>query len=104
MTDRPEKAEAIHIKNILDTLVRSCRKESDTELTQIREIWNALLSKAITQNAQPAALKDNVLLVKIKSPTLTHQLRFQLNDIINDINYTMGYTRITEIKLKIGNF
>lgn len=104
MKKRSKKSELIHVKNVLNGLLRNCRKESDTDLGEIRQIWNAILDKSVIENAQPAALKDGILLVKIKSPTLTHQLRFQLSDIIENINIAMSDARITEIKLTIGNF
>ena len=98
------KSDSVHIKDVLNNLIRNCRKESNTELAAIRQAWNNTFNKAITDNAQPAALKDGVLLITVKSSTVTYQLRFQTNDIIKHINQAMGQQRICDIKLKIGNF
>ena len=97
------KSDSVHIKDVLNKLICNCRKESDTELDKIRKIWNSTFNKAVTENARPAALNKGILLITVKSSTVTHQLRFQLNDIIKHINQAMGQQRITDIKLKIGN-
>ena len=97
------KSDSVHVKDVLNKLIRNCRKESSTELAAIRQAWNQTFNKVITDNAQPAALKDGVLLIAVKSSTLIYQLRFQINDIIQHINQAMGQQRICDIKLKIGN-
>ena len=97
------KSDSVHIKDVLNKLICNCRKESDTELDKIRKVWDSTFNKAVTENARPAALNNGILLITVKSSTVTHQLRFQLNDIIKHINQAMGQQRITDIKLKIGN-
>ena len=101
---RSKKSESVHIKEVLNALILSCRKETQSELDIIRRIWRSTLPEPVTGNAQPAALKEGILLVTVKSSTVTHQLRFQLNDIIKKINHEMGHDRISEIKLKTGTF
>lgn len=101
---RPRKSESIHIKDVLTAILRNCRTETNAELAEIRKIWNAILDQTISDNAQPTALKGNVLLVTVKSSTLTHQLRFLSRDIIQAINRLTDHRRITEIKMKTGTF
>ena len=101
---RSQKSESVHIKEVLHAIISSCRKETHTELDIIRRIWRSALPEPVTANAQPSALKEGILLVTVKSSTVAHQLRFQLNDIIKKINYEMGHDRIGEIKLKTGTF
>lgn len=101
---RARKSEYVHIKNVLSTVISNCRPETNSALSEIRKIWNAEFDKAITENAQPTALKGAILLITVKSSTLTHQLRFLANDIIQAINRETGQHRITEIKFKTGNF
>jgi len=101
---RSRKSEYIHIKNVLSTVISNCRPETHSAISQIRKIWNAVLDKAITNNAQPSALKGGTLLITVKSATLTHQLRFLTNDIIQALNCGTNRHQITEIKLKTGNF
>ena len=101
---RPKSSQYVHIKEVLASVIENCRKESSAELSEIRKIWNAELDKVITDHAQPTAIKAGILLVTVRSSTLTQQLRFLANDIIRLINQASGRTRISELKIKTGNF
>ncbi len=101
---RSRNSEYIHIKEVLSSVVRTCRKESNTVLSEIRKTWNAELDKVITDHAQPTALKGSILLVTVKSSTLSHQLRYLTNDILNVINRGTENYRISELKIKTGTF
>lgn len=101
---RPRKSESIHIKEVLSAVIRTCRKESNTVLSGIRKTWNSELDKAITDHAQPTALKGSVLLITVKSSTLSHQLRYMTNDILHVINRKAENYRISELKIKTGTF
>ena len=101
---RSRKSESIHIKEVLSSVIRSCRKESNTVLSQIRKTWNAELDVAITDHAQPTALKGSILLITVKSSTLSHQLRFMTHDILRMINRREANYRISELKIKTGTF
>ncbi len=101
---RSRNSEYIHIKEVLSSVIRTCRKESNTVLSEIRKTWNAELDKVITDHAQPTALKGSILLVTVKSSTLSHQLRYLTNDILNVINRQTKNYQISELKIKTGNF
>ena len=102
--NRSRKSESIHIKDVLSAIIRDCRKETNTELLEIRKFWNSILDTAVTDNAQPTALKGSTLLVTVKSSRLTHQLRFRTQDIIGAINRMSGRRRISKIKIKTRTF
>lgn len=101
---RTKNSQYVHIKEVLASVIQNCRKESNAELAEIRKIWNAELDRAITDHAQPTAIKAGTLLVIVKSSTLTHQLRFLAKDIIHLINTASGHRRLSELKIKTGNF
>jgi predicted nucleic acid-binding Zn ribbon protein len=101
---RSQHSEYIHIKDVLSSVIRTCRKESNTVLSEIRKIWNAELDRVITDHAQPTALKGTILLVTVKSSTLSHQLRYMTNDILYIINRGAESYRISELKIKTGSF
>jgi hypothetical protein len=101
---RPKKSESTHIKEVLSSVIRTCRKESNTVLSEIRKTWNAELDKIITDHAQPTALKGSILLITVKSSTLSHQLLYLTNDILHIINRRSEKYQISELKIKTGNF
>lgn len=101
---RSKNSQYAHIKDVLASVIKNCRKESSAELSEIRKIWDAELDKTITEYAQPTAIRAGTLLVTVKSSTLTHQLRFLTKDIIHLINAASRHCRISELKIKTGNF
>ncbi len=101
---RPANAPYAHIKDVLATVIKSCRRESCAELARIKNIWNAELDPLITAHAQPAAFRTGTLLVVVKSSTLTHQLRFLAKDIIQVINSEARQVLVSELKITTGQF
>ncbi len=99
---RRKKSEFSHIREVLAQILQDVRKESNSDLSRIREIWNGVLDPVISGNAQPAALKADILLVHVRSTTVTQQLRFINTEIIDQINRVIGDTRIRQIKYKVG--
>ncbi len=101
-SSKREPSEFTHISSIIESLLpRSCR-EGNTEIARLRRIWDEIVSGEISENAQPAALKNNTLLVHVKSPTLIHQLRFMENDIRQSLNAASSSEVISSIKFKVG--
>jgi predicted nucleic acid-binding Zn ribbon protein len=96
-------SEFIHIKEIIGTLLPQCRKGGSTELARIRHTWNSALPGEISENAQPAALKNDILLVHVKSSTVAHQLRFLTEEIKHHLNAPTGARPIHTLRFKIGN-
>ena len=101
---RSQNSEYIHIKEVLSAVIRTCRKESNTVLSEIKRTWNTELDQAITDHAQPTAVKGSILLITVKSSTLSQQLRFLSNDILRVINHKTEHYQISELKIKTGNF
>lgn len=100
---RAATSESTHIKEVLRAILRDCRTETHGELSEIRKIWNAVVDQTVAEHAQPTALKGSVLLVTVKSSTVSHQLRFLTRNIIAAVNRSFS-RRITEIKIKTGTF
>jgi hypothetical protein len=98
---RPNQPGFTHIKELIDQIIGNCRLSDHSEFTEILKVWALNLGTEITQNAHPAALKNGILFIHVKSPTLIHQLRFMAKDIKTLINQALGDDRIDEIKFKI---
>ena len=92
----------MHIGNILPDVIRTCRKESDSTMTGVWDIWDRAVGETIAQNAQPAAFKGKILLVHVSSSVWLHQLQFVKQDLIEKVNDACGRRLVEEIKFKIG--
>jgi hypothetical protein len=98
---RPSQPGFTHIKDLIGQIIGSCRLSDNSELIEIQKIWNRSLGAEISKHAHPASLKNGILFIHVKSPTLIHQLRFMVNDIMELINHSLGDDRISDIKFKI---
>lgn len=103
MTNRIYKNENFsHIGDVIPGLIQQVRRESDSELTKIRELWQHGLDPVISENSRPEALKNDILLVHVASSTVTQQLRFLTPEIIEQLNRALGDDRIGRIHYKVG--
>jgi hypothetical protein len=98
---RPSQPGFTHIKELIDQIIGNCRISDNSEFIEIQKSWAHNFASEITENAQPAALKNGILFIQVKSSTLIYQLRFMANDIIALMNQVLGDERISGIKFKI---
>ncbi|MCF8023903.1 MAG: DUF721 domain-containing protein [Desulfobacteraceae bacterium] len=91
-----------HIGEVLSNIIGRVRRESDSELARIRELWQHGLDPVISENSRPEALKNDILLVNVASSTVIQQLRFLTPDIMEQLNRALGDNRIGRIKYKVG--
>ena len=102
MKPKKQKAKFEHIGNILTDVLKTYRRESDGELTQVWQVWDDIVGDVIAQNARPAAFKGKTLLVHVSSSTWVHQLQFLKQEMIAKLNDTFGKELISDLKFKIG--
>lgn len=103
MVKRDRKvAELTHLKNFIHQVLHGCRKDSIQQLTQICSLWNHAVGEVIAKNAQPAALKEKVLIVHVNSSPWIQQLQFLKREIVEKINQASEQEILEDIKFKIG--
>ncbi len=98
---RPSQPNFTHIKDLIDQIIGNCRICDNSEFIEIQRIWADKIRADIAENAHPAALKNGILYIHVKSPTLIHQLRFMSEGIKTLMNNALGDDRISGIKFKI---
>jgi len=94
--------EFVHIGNIIGSVLKTCRNDFDENLAQVWSLWDRAVGDGIAKNTRPAAFKGTLLLVNVTSSAWMHQLQFLKNDIIKQINQSLGKDLVKEIKFKIG--
>jgi predicted nucleic acid-binding Zn ribbon protein len=102
MKSRDKRSDFVHIRNVIDDVLKPYRSEPDFELKNVWDLWDDVVGKTIAQNARPAAFKGKLLIVHVSSSTWIHQLQFLKNDMIAKLNTALGKPLIVEIKFKIG--
>jgi predicted nucleic acid-binding Zn ribbon protein len=101
-----DHSEFTHIKDVLNALLPGYQRGANTEMARIKDTWNRVLPPEVAENAQPAALKNDTLLVHVTSSTVSQQLRFLVEEIKQQLNADAGTDAgaqpIHTIKFKVG--
>ncbi len=99
---KKKDSKLIHISDILNSALGRYRPARDMEMTQIWDIWDTAVGRAIAMNAKPDAFKEGHLTVNVSSSAWIHQLKFLEKEIISNINKQMDKNLIKQIRFKIG--
>ncbi len=91
------------VGDILKGAIQQWLDQSQTPVSRIWSLWETVVGENIAQNAQPAFLKSEVLVVHVTSSTWIQQLRYLKKDIIDNINGAAGQFLISDITFKIGD-
>lgn len=102
MESRKKRSDFVHIRNIIDDVLKPYRSIPDFELKNVWGLWDEAVGNTIAQNARPAAFRGKLLIVHVSSSTWIHQLQFLKHDMIAKLNAALGKPLIAEIKFKIG--
>ena len=103
MDEKPKKGSpALHIGSILPNVIRTCRREKDTAMTAVWDIWAHTVGATIAENTRPAAFKGRLLLVHVSSSVWVHQLQFMKRELIEKVNAACGTELVGDITFKIG--
>ena len=95
-------SQTLHIGNILPDVIRTCRRENDTAMTAVWDIWDHTVGATLAENTRPAAFKGRLLLVHVSSSVWLHQLQFMKPELIEKVNAACGKKLVEDIAFKIG--
>jgi len=102
MKNFDKRSDFVHIRNILDDVLKPYRSRPDFALKEVWDLWNDTVGEIIAQNARPAGFKGKLLIVHVSSSAWVHQLQFLKKDMMIRLNTALGKPLIEEIKFKIG--
>lgn len=97
-----KKSQTLHIGRILPDVIRNCRRENDTAMTAVWDIWERAVGGAVADNTRPAAFKGRLLLVHVSSSVWVHQLQFMKTELIDKVNAACGKRLVDDMTFKIG--
>lgn len=103
MAEKRPPTDFVHIGQVLASLLKSFRRDGQMQLLQIWEVWPQVVEPAVAQNARPAAMKDDLLVVHVSSSPWVHKLRFMKQDIVAKLNAAVGDGVVRDISFKIGS-
>ena len=91
-----------HIGTVVENVLKQYRPQRDQALMQVWDIWEQAVGKAMAENAKPAAVKGDVLLVHVSSSTWLHHMRYLEAEMITKINAALDGPKVRSIKFKVG--
>ena len=97
-----KKSEVLHIGSILPEVIRNCRRENDTAMTAVWDVWAQAVGGTVAGNTRPAAFKGRLLLVHVSSSVWVHQLQFMKAELIDKVNTACGKPLVDDMTFKIG--
>lgn len=93
----------LHIKTILNTSLKYCRKGGDGDMFRIWDVWDNAVGDIIAKNSRPAAFKGHLLLVHVSSSSWLYHLNFLKKDLMEKLNTALGADMVRDLNFKIGN-
>lgn len=102
MKQRTNRKNFVPIGQVINKVVHQYRPQMDEALIKVWDIWPSAVGDIVAENAQPAAYKQDILLVYVSSSTWLHHLRFMEKEIVNKINQALGSERVRALKFKVG--
>jgi predicted nucleic acid-binding Zn ribbon protein len=92
----------IHIGEVLQGTLQSCRRETNETLAVLGACWGEVVGETLGIHSCPAAMKGKQLLVHVSSSVWLHEMRFLKDDLIDTVNRLLGGTLVEDIRFKVG--
>lgn len=97
-----KKGEIVHIKSVLDGVLRSCRSDAAVDLMNVWHLWGSVVGNVVAEHTRPAAFKGRLLLVNAESSSWIHELQFLKAELIARLNAALGRDLVADIRFKVG--
>ena len=87
------------LKGVFEEMIKSYKMKDHFKVEQIKTLWKEVVGEYISNHTEKLVIKKNILYVKIDSPELRNELQYAKTKLIQNLNYKIGETYITDIKL-----
>jgi predicted nucleic acid-binding Zn ribbon protein len=102
MSDKKNTKDFVHIGNIIPNALKNYRRQPDSGMGKVWEIWNHAVGKMIAENATPSAFKGKLMIVNVSSSAWIQNLQFEKDEIIKKVNAGLGKRQVEDIQFKVG--
>jgi len=80
-------------------MLKSYRLDKKVTETELYQSWEALMGSSINKHTQSIQLRDKVLIIRLDSSALRHELGFAKDKIVDKINEHVGFKFVDEVLL-----
>jgi len=102
MSDKKNTNDFVHIGNIIPNALKNYRRQPDSGMGKVWEVWNDAVGKMIAENARPSAFKGKLMIVNVSSSAWIQNLQFEKDEIIKKVNAGLGKRQVQDIQFKVG--
>ena len=88
---------------ILENALKASKINIDLRACKLWDLWDHIVGPAIARNAQPEAIKGNLLIVRVAGSPWMHHLQFMKDDMVKQLNEALGKEAISDIRFKVGS-
>jgi predicted nucleic acid-binding Zn ribbon protein len=88
--------------DVLSGALKQANLQINLEMGRLWNRWDDIVGPTVAQNAKPAAIKGNLLIVYVSSTPWMQQLQFLKEDIMDKLNSDLGRPVVEDIRFKIG--
>jgi predicted nucleic acid-binding Zn ribbon protein len=100
---REKLKKPLPLREILGGALKNSKINIDLQTCKLWDLWDHIVGPAIARNAQPDAIKGNLLIVHVAESTWMHHLQFIKEDMVKQLNEALGKEAISDIRFKVGS-
>jgi len=90
------------IGSILETTLKNLEVDSQIRAYSLWGAWKEIVGEPIAQQAQPQAIRNQILFVTVSHPTWVQQLHFLKTMLLDKINTYFGEPLIKDMRFRLG--
>jgi len=90
------------IGSILETTLKGLEVDGQIRAYSLWGAWKEIVGEPIAQQAQPQAIRNQILFVTVSHPTWVQQLQFLKTMLLDKINTYFGEPLIKDMRFRLG--
>ncbi len=87
------------LKDVLSNMIKEYRLKANLNETKIRSCWEEVMGKSIANYTTKIELKKNILILNISSASLSQELSFRKEKIMQLVNEKLGEKCVAEVQI-----
>ncbi len=90
------------LSSILDDTLRSLGVQGPMKTYSIWASWSEIVGDSVASNAQPSAVRNQILFLEVSHPTWIQQLQFLKPTLLEKVNTFLGESLVRDIRFRLG--
>jgi predicted nucleic acid-binding Zn ribbon protein len=87
------------LKEAIELMLKTFKLKEKFAIKNIENSWESLVGKTIASRTESIFMKQGVLIIKVNSPALKHELNMAKDSIIELVNEKSGFALVKEVQI-----